>query len=578
MKAASGLFRLSASDLSNHLACRHLTSLDFGVAVGARPAPKWRSPDLWVLQKRGLEHESAYVAHLVAQGLSLVDLRETSEEEARREVEGAMKEGADVIVQPTLVSGRWFGRADVLRRVDRISKFGAWSYEVHDCKLALETKATTILQLSLYSECLAGVQGAWPQYMHVVPPGDAFTSEPYRVFDYAAYYRHVKKRLERVLDNNGSATSTYPEPTTHCSICRWWAECDGRRRKDDHLSLVAGISRLQQKQLRAWGVNAVENLAVLPLPLERRPEYGSAGGYGRVREQARIQVAGRVQEKPVHEILDLNEEHGLLLLPEPSPGDTFFDLEGDPFIGRGGREYLFGFVIDDGVGSPAYASVWAVNAEEEKRAFEGFVDRVMARWAQYPEMHVYHFSGYESGALKRLMGRYATREDEIDRILRAYLLVDLHTVVKRAVRASVEQYSLKALEPFYGFQRKVPLEDARAALRQVQHILELGETAQLDDTLRNTIALYNADDCNSTQALRDWLESERQKLEGAGHPMARPTRSDGAPPEVLDERQQRTAALAAALRAGVPDNPEERSEEQAARWLLCICLIGIAAR
>ena len=165
---------------------------------------------------------------------------------------------------------------------------------------------------------------------------------------------------------------------------------------------------------------------------------------------------------------------------------------------------------------------WAVNAEEEKRAFERFVDLVMARWAQYPAMHVYHFTGYESGALKRLMGRYATREDEIDRMLRAYLLVDLHTVVRRAVRASVEQYSLKAFEPFYGFQRKVPLEDARAALRQVQHVLELGETAQLDETLRNTIAQYNADDCNSTQALRDWLESERQKLEQAGHPIARP--------------------------------------------------------
>ena len=137
----------------------------------------------------------------------------------------------------------------------------------------------------------------------------------------------------------------------------------------------------------------------------------------------------------------------------------FFDLEGDPFIGRGGREYLFGFVADDEAGNPSYSSQWAVSAEEEKRAFEWFVDPVMARWAKYPAMHVYHFTGYESGALKRLMGRYATREDEIDRMLRAYLLVDLHTVTKRAVRASVEQYSLKALEPFYGFQRKVPLEE-----------------------------------------------------------------------------------------------------------------------
>ena len=61
-------------------------------------------------------------------------------------------------------------------------------------------------------------------------------------------------------------------------------------------------------------------------------------------------------------------------------------------------------------------------------------------------MHIYHFTPYEPSALKRLMGRYASREEEIDRMLRAGLFIDLHTVLKRAVRAGVEQYSLKALE------------------------------------------------------------------------------------------------------------------------------------
>ena len=79
MRTNSGNLRLSASDLSNHLACRHLTSLDFGVAVGEKAAPTWQSPDLWVLQKRGLEHETAYIVHLAAQGLSVVDLRNGSD-------------------------------------------------------------------------------------------------------------------------------------------------------------------------------------------------------------------------------------------------------------------------------------------------------------------------------------------------------------------------------------------------------------------------------------------------------------------------------------------------------------------
>ena len=94
--------------------------------------------------------------------------------------------------------------------------------------------------------------------------------------------------------------------------------------------------------------------------------------------------------------------------------------------------------------------------------FEKFVDFVMTRWAQFPEMHVYHYAPYEPAALKRLMGRYATREEEIDRMLRGGLFVDLYQIIRHGVRASVESYSIKRLEPFYAFERRKPLADANA--------------------------------------------------------------------------------------------------------------------
>src|ERR1700756_364046 len=94
-------------------------------------------------------------------------------------------------------------------------------------------------------------------------------------------------------------------------------------------------------------------------------------------------------------------------------------------------------------------------------------------------MHVYHFGAYEPSAFKRLMGRYATREEEVDSMLRAGVFVDLHTVVKQAVRASVEEYSLKKLEALYGFVRKTPLEESRVAMRYVEHRLQLGWEGEL---------------------------------------------------------------------------------------------------
>jgi predicted RecB family nuclease len=568
MIVRSEQIRLSATDLSNHLACRHLTVLDLEVARGSRPAPGFSSPDIRVIQELGLRHEAAYLASLARLGLSVADLREfRNDETAASETRTRMEAGVDVIAQGTLAVGRWFGRPDLLRKVSKPSVFGDWSYEVYDCKLARETKATTILQLALYSDLLATVQGYAPEFMYVVPPAIHFAEEAHRIADYAAYFRHVKARLEKSCDR-GEAEPTYPEPCAHCDVCRWYKECDSTRRADDHLSLVAGISRLQRNQFVAWDAASVASLAVFPIPIKQKPLHGSRESHERVREQARVQVDGRVQSKAVHELLAVVENSGFCRLPAPSAGDMFVDLEGDPFVGICGQEYLFGFVAraqDQGL---TYEKRWALTPEQEKIGFEWLVDEIIRRWKEDPAMHVYHFGSYETAAFKRLMGAYATREDEIDRMLRAKIFVDLHTICKQAVRASVEEYSLKVLESLTQFVRRTPLSESRAAMRYVEHGLELGRAEDVPDEFKLTLEGYNSEDCYSTAALREWLETERQELVEAGRIIPRPEVGDGAPSEELDERQKKVAALVAQLTVDIPFNSSERSDEQSARWML----------
>lgn len=569
MKNVSGELLFSASDLSNHLACGHATSLDLEVANGFREAQKWQSPDLWVLQERGRLHEEAYIRSLIAQGLKVEDLRvAVADQMAADATRVSMVSGVDVIVQGTFTSHRWYGRADVLRRVETPSSLGPWSYEVYDCKLSSETKAGTILQLSLYSEMVGAVQGLVPASMYVVPPSDVFEAERYRVPDFAAYYRSIKASLEHAVKGDGALVGTYPEPVEHCDICAWFSACDEHRRADDHLSLVAGLSRLHQKQLKVWSIQAVADLAVMPLPLKDRPKHGSKESLLRVREQARIQVEGRDQNKPVHELLCLCEDHGFCGLPEPSPGDIFFDLESDPYVGKAGREYLFGFISQGEHGQPAYQVRWGLTAEEEKHAFEWFVDGVMDRWKAHSDLHVYHFTAYEPSALKRLMGRYATRESEIDQMLRAGIFVDLHTIVKRSMRASVETYSLKALEAFHGYARVTPLEAARVAMRALQHGLELGAIDLVNAVERDVVVGYNSDDCFSTRSLRDWLERQRQLLVDGGAVVPRPQRHDEGVSELINENQRRVDQLIQELIRGVPADPAMRTAEQAALRLL----------
>jgi AAA domain/RNase_H superfamily len=341
-----------------------------------------------------------------------------------------------------------------------------------------------------------------------------------------------------------------------------------KRRADDHLSLVAGISKNQISELKDHGVETLTALANLALPLPWKPERGSAESLERMREQARIQLTGREAGETIFELLPIMPGFGLARLPAPSEGDIFLDLEGDPFIGDGGFEYLFGYAWRDAGGAETCTADWSFSRTDERAAFERFIDFVIARLEQYPDLHIYHYAPYEPAALKRLMGRYATRENEVDRLLRSQTLVDLFGVVRHAVRASVESYSIKKLEPLFGFERAVALMDANRTLSRVQACLELGDPEAVTDEDRASVQGYNRDDCLSTWRLRDWLEELRREQLAAGAAIDRPSDPDGAAPEAIGEWQARVEALVERLAVGIPDDEAERSEEQRARWTL----------
>lgn len=568
MKRMGDSFELSATDLVGYLNCRHLAALDRAVAEGALPKPKVWDTLLQILAERGAAHERSYVEHLTKAGLEVIRIDGVDiTQEAVAETVAAMRRGIPVIAQAALSHQGWNGRADILRRVEAQSALGDWSYEPIDTKLARETKAGTILQLCLYSDLLAEVQGLPPEYMYVVAPWSNFQPQQYRFADYAAYFRKVKRALQTATAGP-AADDTYPDPIAHCDICRWQVTCDKRRRDDDHLCLVAGISKLQINELMGRGIATVQDLAGMPLPLDWKPDRGSADCYVRIREQARIVVEARAAGTGRFELLPVQNGFGFTRLPEPSDGDVFLDLEGDPFVGEHGLEYLFGYLFKDEHGAPVYGGDWALSRTDEKRAFERFVDFVMARWAQFPGMHIYHYAPYEPAALKRLMGRYATREEEIDRMLRAGLFVDLYQIVRHGLRASVESYSIKRLEAFYGFERATPLADANTALANLQANLELDDVPSISEETKTTVRAYNEDDCRSAATLREWLEWLRAKLIADGVEVPRPKPGDGAPNEKITDWLLKINALIGRLTADVPADPEERSAGQQARWIL----------
>jgi predicted RecB family nuclease len=606
MKLTPSGLRASPTDLAYFLACRHRTALELAEAQGGPQRPQWDDPLLQVLFKLGLEHERQYAARLEAEVDTVVRLDgEREPAPAVTATTAAMRHGADVILQGALASGRWYGRPDVLIRVPQPSPLlGDWSYQVADTKLARDVRGGTILQLGLYCEMLEAAQGVLPEKFYVVtPPAEAPANgghgahvvHPYRVHDFAAYFRLLKARLEAALREDAAtlAAANYPEPVDHCDICPWSPVCRDKRRRDDHLSLVAGISRMQRRELAPFGILTVEALGALGDPFPFKPNRGALETYTRVRDQARLQVQSRSDGRIAYELIhppkpvesdakraeaEPAEIVGLARLPEPSPGDVFLDLEGDPLAacgngqGETGREYLFGVATVGTDGTPVYQSWWADDGPAERRAFESVVDLIMDRLAANPGLHVYHYAPYEVSAFKRLMGRYATREAEIDRLLRGGRFVDLYAVVRQGVRVGVEKYSIKNLEPLYGFTRCVDLREANGALRVMEQALELGEMTLATPEVRAVVEGYNRDDCLSTLRLRDWLEARRAELVAGGVALDRPVPKDGAPSEELDERQQKVEALRARLLANLPEDPRERSAGEHARSILAYLL------
>ncbi len=523
MHLIAGSVILSPSDLSSFLSCRHKAGLDLARARKALDRPDVNNPYAAILRKHGEEHERRYVDALRAQGLRIADARpekETPPGESSRITLAAMADGVDVIVQGRVEGDGIAGYADVLRRVERPSRLGAWSYEAQDTKLARETKGGTILQLSAYSAMLEGMQGVAPESFQVVTP---VAHENYRVADYGAYYRMVLRALndELAMGHDAILANRYPEPVDACELCAWQPRCEARRRKDDHLSYIANCGRSHRVELTARGIPTLAVAAAMPVPVTFKPSRGSGETYNRIGGQARVQHQQRTEQHPVFEKLAVKEGLGLARLPEPAAGDLFLDLEGAMFAREGGREYLFGAYDASG-----YTGIWAVDDAHEKAAFEAVMDRILAAWEADPAMHVYHFNHYEVTAFKKLVGRYVTRGEELDRLLRAERFVDLYPIVTQSVRAGVESYSIKKLEQYYGYTRKVNLPNVREPLMAVELALESQAPDAISDEIREAVQGYNEDDCRSTEGLRDWLEGLRLAWEGQGTDVPRPADTD----------------------------------------------------
>jgi predicted RecB family nuclease len=468
----------------------------------------------------------------------------------------ALERGADVVAGGTLHDGTFAGRADFLVR-DGVAAGGVPApYAVWEATLARRAKVSALLRLAALAEQLAAAGVDPTSQGHLIlgtGPGGPARSD-HRLGELLPVFRARRDRMLEVvaahLEDEGPVAWGDPRFVA-CGCLGRCPDCSASAERHRDVLLVGGVYPRQRAALAAAGVATIDGLAAA----EAAPAGMSPGAFAGLRDQAALQlgtapgdgsvtyrVAGPDGLRTAELRWAMPDPTAVDGLPPASPGDVFFDFEGDPLWtdpagheprSGHGIDYLFGWVTRPGVDdpdddlvrepaddptAPPFHGLWADTPAAERDALVTFVDWLAARCRRWPDLHVYHYADYERSHLLSIAARHGTYEDEVDDLLRDGVLVDLWKVVRPALRISHRSRSIKKLEPLYmaGEPAREGVTDGAASIVEYAEYTALraaGRDVEADER-QAQILDYNRYDCVSTLRLLEWLRDARAQVNG----------------------------------------------------------------
>ena len=550
-RLGDGSWVMSASDLTQLSACPWLLArtldekLDKGVVV-----PTLIDPMMELVKRLGVEHEKRVFESLVDTLPLVVEIpydRSISgrdHEAWKKNIRGAATATKEALNSPanaifqgvfyqeslpdTAVTVGFQGFADFL-----VASEDGW--EVWDSKLARSAKDTALTQLAAYVDQLDTLGVHTSREVRLIL-GDG-THSIHDVTPLLPDYYDQRHTLVNLIEERSVDPLPTPWGDPRYVACgtKSCPACSEQIELTDDLFQVSGLRKTQRQKLLVAGFNTLTDFALAT----RREVMANTTGIGRdtlaqLHLQAALQLATRRNPEgpPAWEVLS----QGVLdTIPEPDPGDLFFDFEGDPnyqeFDAKNrplanlsmgddtvwfGIEYLFGLWgkdLGDNPGESSFHSLWAESFAEEKTALEQFCALVEERLEKYPNMHIYHYASYEKTRLSVLSKRHTVAGECVDRLQNG-VLVDLYPIVTKGIRVGLPSYSLKALEALYfdeGTRTGIAGGgESVAAFVDYLAALDAGNTTEAT-RVKDSIVHYNTIDCYSTEALRDWLVRIRKR-------------------------------------------------------------------
>jgi predicted RecB family nuclease len=525
---------------------------------------KDHDPMMSLLAAKGNTHESGFLYLLQkTHGSEYVAIvKSKSHQDRASETLQYMEAGYRFIYQAYLSRDGFAGSADFLVKVNGQSDLGDYRYEAWDTKLSQTTRPYFLIQLCCYSWMLESIQGVIPDEAAIVLGN--LSEDRFRIARYYSYFDWLRKDFLNAQYEFCADFACMPDPAYYSDHGSWSTFAKEWIEKTDSLAQIAGIRKSHIRKLRATGIETMSDFA--------DSDINSVKGIPnatlvKLKAQAEIQHASRGLEKPLFKILQNDNGNGLSGLPPASAFDVFFDIEGHPLF-DGGLEYLWGasYHCPDAARGKLYAfkDWWAHTPEQEKNAFEGFIDWIYNRWKTDNAMHVYHYANYEVAAMRKLSTRYETRIKEVAEMLANGVFVDLYKIVLNGVLIGEPRYSIKNVEHLFRGKRTTQVANGGDSVIAYELWREQGGVNRWCENANGYQKLvadpvgfdwsqwpelkdirdYNIDDCESTLELVDWLR-EQQSIAGINYTLKSDTSK---PDQEKTDRQIQAAEKKQALR------------------------------
>ena len=465
---------IAASDSTSWLHCHGRVWLDKNPPAGQQPVEPSEFDQLII--RMGLGHEWNIKRELERK-FQFVEA--VSEEHTR----ALMEAGCQVIYQGQLTEGDIIGKPDFLIRHE------SGQYQAADAKLARsEEKKEIQIQLGIYRQLLGNNLNA------LVFLG---TGEVVEIGDEAD--KDVEKFTLSMRDL--LAQKTMPQvrySESKCRACGYYDHCKASFVAKGELTLLYGIDSRAAPGLEKQGIDTIRKLADAdPAKIEDVPYLK---GYEK-RYRAVLQAKSYFDDS-IHQLKPITLPNGTWI---------HFDVEANPLAESGDDNvYLWGLLKPPYNGN-AFDYIWTDSEKQDREGWEAFLAKITEYRAQYPDLVLAHFSGYEVQKIKAYAERYNMQAHPIVEWLLGdnTPLFDLLETVRDCLVLPVASYGLKYIckhPKLVNFQWDDS--DSGSQWSVVQYVNFLGELRPDDrERLKRNILTYNFDDVVGTRKLEEWLRA-----------------------------------------------------------------------